>query len=670
MLAEISFPIPLRRTFYYLLPEEMELKAAPGLRVLAPLSKREAVGMIIRVLPEKDADLTKFKELKTITRLLEEEPLFPEDALSLAWWMAGRWGSPPGLCLGAFYTHAPKDFPAPAPQPRPSALKSQPSLNVPPPEPLEIKKFTETLSGGTPGAYLLRLAPLERRELLYSAIFSAALSGDRLPAGREAQGLLLVPDLGFIPALSVALEPVFPGRVGVWHARLTPKKRAEAWAGAFYGKYKVMIATRAGVFLAFKNLRLGLMDGEHEEIYRQEEAEPFYHAREALLKRMRALGGQAVLASPCPSIETWGGAASGELIRFDHVPPPARGPGPGVRVLDMAQYPGDILARPLADSLRRVVTAGGQALVIAGRKGYASRLFCANCGWMKRCQSCGPGMTILKTADGARQLLCRRCGKKESRPETCPECGGKVFRDYCTGTQRAQEAISKLLPSAAIARFDGDVLRGSLKTMRSELESFSKGEADVLVGTRIALRELGAPRLALAAFIDADSDLSSADFRASEKAFRSFYGAWRLLDAKGELFIQTREAAHYVFSRLAGMDYPSFADEELAARRDFFYPPFSHIVKARFASFDRGALDAAATDFLKALSFLGDPGDAGEILGPVTPPGEEKRKFHSEYYLVKAASEKTAMLCLEKARTLPERPGVKYFIEADPYGFY
>ena len=656
MLAEISFPIPLLRTFYYHLPEEMELKAAPGLRVQAPLASREAVGMIIRVLPEQDADLTRFKQLKTITRLLEEEPLFPEDALALARWISGRWGSPPGLCLGAFYSHAPVDLPAAAQAP-------EPGLPVPPPQLPELEKIREKLSAGVPGACLLRLAPLERRELVYPALFSAALPGD-------AQGLLLVPDLGFIPALAAALEPVFPGRVCAWHARLTPKKRAAAWAGAFDGKYKVMIATRSGVFLAFRNLRLALMDGEHEESYRQEEAEPFYHARDVLLARMKALGGQTVLASPCPSIETWAGAASGELTRFDAVPAaPAGGSGPSVKVLDMTEYPGDILARPLADSLRRIVSAGGQALVIAGRKGYASRLFCASCGWMKRCQACGPGMTLSKTADGEQQLLCRRCGKKEPKPGTCPKCGGKVFRDYGTGTQKAQEAIAKLLPAAKIARFDGDVLRGSLKTIRSELESFSKGEADVLVGTRIALRELGAPRLALAAFVDADSDLSSADFRASEKAFRSFYGAWRLLGPKGELFIQTREAGHYVFSRLTEMDYPSFADGELAARRDFFYPPFSHIVKIRFASFDRSALDASAAGFLKALSFLGGPGDASEILGPVTPPGQEKRKFHSEYYLVKAASEKAAMLCLEKARMLPERPGVKYFIEADPYGY-
>jgi primosomal protein N' (replication factor Y) len=204
--------------------------------------------------------------------------------------------------------------------------------------------------------------------------------------------------------------------------------------------------------------------------------------------------------------------------------------------------------------------------------------------------------------------------------------------------------------------------------MRSELESFSKGEADVLVGTRIALRE-GAPRLSLIAFIDADSDLSSADFRASEKAYQAFYGAWRLLGAKGALFIQTREAGHYVFSRLTEMDYPSFADGELAARRDFFYPPFSYIVKARFASYNGDALDAAAADFLRALSFLGVSGDSSEILGPVIPPGQEKRRFYSEYYLVKAASESAAMLCLEKALALPRRPGVKYFIEADPYGF-
>jgi primosomal protein N' (replication factor Y) len=659
MLAEISFPIPLRKNFYYLLPEELELNAAPGLRVLASFGKREAVGVIIRVMSEKDADLTGLRELKTVTRLLDENPLFPEDALALAAWMSGRWGSPQGLCLGAFYAHAPKDL-LPAPASVPPALPGAAPADLP-----EMKTLLDALSRGGTGAYLLRLAALERRELVYPAVFAAGLGAE------TAQGLLLVPDLSFIPPLAAALEAVFPGRVGVWHARLTPKKRAEAWAGAVDGRFKVVIATRTGVFLPFKDLTLGVMDGEHEEIYKQEEAEPYYHAREVFLRRLAALNGRAVLASPCPSIESWGGAADKRLERFDAIPAvPLAGPGADVRVLDMAGYPGDILARPLADSLRAVVAAGGQALIIAGRKGYASRLFCANCGWMPRCAECGPGMTLLKTGEGGGPLLvCRRCGKKEAKPQTCPKCAGKVFREYGAGSQKTQEAVLKLLPGAKVARFDGDVLRGSLKAMRSELESFSKGEADVLVGTRIALRELGAPRLSLVAFIDADSDLSSADFRASEKAYQSFYGAWRLLGAKGELFIQTREAGHYVFSRLAEMDYPSFADGELAARKDFFYPPYCYIVKARFASYDGRAVSAAGADLLKALSFLGASRDGSEILGPVVPPGQEKRRFTSEYYLIKAATEKAAMLALEKARALPQRPGVKYFVEADPYGF-
>ena len=147
---------------------------------------------------------------------------------------------------------------------------------------MEIAKLVKALPA-RPGLAVCGLG--ERRELIYPALFSAALGGD-------AQGLLLVPDLGFIPALAAALEPVFPGRVGVWHARLTPKKRAEAWAGAFAGKYKVMIATRSGVFLAFKNLPLGLLDGEDEEVYRLEEAEPFLPARSVLLNGMTALGGR------------------------------------------------------------------------------------------------------------------------------------------------------------------------------------------------------------------------------------------------------------------------------------------------------------------------------------------------------------------------------------------
>ena len=661
MLAEISFPIPLRRTFYYLLPEELELKAAPGLRVLAPLGRRQAAaGMILHVLPEKDANLTGLKELKSVARLLDEEPLFPEGAPELSAWMSARWGSPQGLCLGAFYAHAPRELPA-----APAAAEPEPVLPVPQ-APLmpELEKLREALSSGGRRACLLRLSPFERPGPVYAELFASAL------AGGSSQGLLVVPDLSFIPRFKDELEPLFPGRVGTWHARLTPKRRADAWAGAASGRFRVMVATRTGVFLPFRGLRLAVLDSEHEEVYRQEEAEPFYHAREVLLRRAEAAGASAVLASPCPSIETWGAAASGKLERFGAVPRARMaGPGPDVRVLDLARYPGDVLARPLSDGIFRAVKAGGQALVIAARKGYASRLFCANCGWMPRCRTCGPGLTVLNPAGAGRSLLCRRCGRKEPWPEVCPSCGGKVFRDYGAGTQKAQEAIARLLPGAKIARFDGDVLRGSLKAMNSELDSFARGEADVLVGTRIALRDLGAPRLALAAFIDADSDLSSADFRASEKAYRAFFAAWRLLGPRGELLIQTRETGHNVFSRLAEMDYPSFADGELAARRDFFYPPFSHIVKVRLASFDAGAVDAAAADLLKALSFLGSGGDQGEILGPVVPQGQERRRFHSEYYMIKASSERSAAACLARALALPRRPGVKYFIEADPYGF-
>lgn len=658
MLAELSFPIPLRRTFYYTLPEELELAAAPGLRALASLGSRDAVGVILRVLPEKDADLSGLKELKPVKRLLDEEPLFPEDALALSAWMSERWGSPQGLCLGAFYAHAPAERPAPPPDPGAALPAAAPAHG-------EISGLLSALSAGGDGGFLLRLAPRERREELYPAIFSAAL------AGEGAQGLLLVPDLNFIPALAAALEPLFPGRVGAWHSRLTPKKRAEAWSGAAHGRLKVVIATRTGIFLPFKDLRFALMDGEHEEVYRQSEAEPFYHAREVLLRRMKALRRPALLASPCPSIETWGAAASGALKRFDAVPPGApAGPGPDVRVLDMAGYPGEILARPLADGLRAVVGSGRQALIISGRKGYASRLFCANCGWMVRCPDCGPGLSLLKAPEGGQVLLCRRCGKKSPKPAVCPACGGKVFRDYGAGTQKTQEAVARLIPGVRIARFDGDVLRGSVKAQQAALDSFAKGEADVLVGTRIALRDLGAPRLAMTAFLDADSDLSGADFRASEKAYRSFYAAWRLLGPDGSLFIQTREAAHYVFSRLAEMDYPSFADDELASRRDFFYPPFCHMVRIRFASRDRGAMEAAEADLLKALSFLAGAAGQNELLGPVTPAGQEKRGFHSEYYLVKAESEAAAAACLRRAQQLRPRPGVKCFIDADPYGFH
>ncbi|OGR87809.1 MAG: primosomal protein N', partial [Elusimicrobia bacterium GWF2_52_66] len=667
---EIAFPIPLHRTFYYRMPSALEACAAPGLRVLVPFGFRQAAGVIVKLLKDCEADLSGFKEVKSVIKLLDAKPVFKDDIVALAFWIRDRWNSPLGLSLEAFFSGRLSDPWAfeytsriPSVDDTPAHSECVGALSGFAAE--AALRIGHAVGRGSPSAFLLETPPGVEREKIFAALCARALASG-------GQALVMVPDLNAMPPFADTLSKAFGAQSpALWHSRLTPRQREETWTGVLSGRNRVVLGTRSAAFLPFKKLALAIVDSEHENIYKQEEAEPHFHVRDLLLKRSAAHGTCVVLASPCPSVEAYGRALSG---KFELVAPEAPQPGSaGVLVLDMNNYAG-LIAEPLVEKIKLSLESGRKVLLLTGRKGYTGLIFCVKCGWTRRCARCRVPMSVIKDEpEGKEMFLCRRCGKKDPYSEVCPRCSGTVFRRSGLGTQKAEEAVKKLFPGARTARFDGDVVRKSVKNARETLEGFFKGGTEILVGTRIAARDRGLETLGLVAVLDADAEISSTDFRASEKAFQLFYEAYHSLKAPGaELAVQTREPGHYVLSLLKEMDYKKFLNSELAARKDFFYPPFSFLIKVSFSSFDLKALEAFSEVFLKALDFSGEVGGeepGSEVLGPVGAADPKKRKFFSQYYLIKAADEKTSALCLEKLRALKAPKKVKMIVSADPYGF-
>jgi len=274
------------------------------------------------------------------------------------------------------------------------------------------------------------------------------------------------------------------------------------------------------------------------------------------------------------------------------------------------------------------------------------------------------------------RFVCWRCGRKEPMPEACPKCAGKVFRESGAGTQKVETYLKKLLPGARVARFDGDVLKKSVKDARAVYAEFKKGDIDVLVGTRLLARGHDFANLGVIGVIDSDAGLSAADFRASEKIFQTLFEAGSaLFETRApdpEFIVQTRQPGHYIFSVLPELDYLKFAKGELAARRDFFYPPFAELVRISFASFDAKAIEVFSKEVLAALdSPAGDEADAptAEILGPVVVSDPKNTKLIKQYYLIKLADEKALAWCLARLRPLKPPKPVRFKITAEPYSF-
>ena len=113
----------------------------------------------------------------------------------------------------------------------------------------------------------------------------------------------------------------------------------------------------------------------------------------------------------------------------------------------------------------------------------------------------------------------------------------------------------------------------------------------------------------LVGILDADSLLSFADFRVNERAFQlmeQVSGRAGRKDQAGKVLVQARNPQHPILKYVAQHDYAGFYREELEARKQFFYPPFSRIINLVFRHKDAAIVNAAAV-FFAALIRIQDP---------------------------------------------------------------
>lgn len=86
-VAHVALPVPLPRTFDYLLPDSMSAKA--GCRVTVPFGKQQRVGIVVSVSDKSELPLT---ELKSIVEVLDDEPVYSHSTATAA--VGGRLLSP------------------------------------------------------------------------------------------------------------------------------------------------------------------------------------------------------------------------------------------------------------------------------------------------------------------------------------------------------------------------------------------------------------------------------------------------------------------------------------------------------------------------------------------------------------------------------------------------
>ncbi len=425
---------------------------------------------------------------------------------------------------------------------------------------------------------------------------------ERLTRGEQV--LVLLPEINLTPAAQALYkERLAPHRVVVMHSNLAELTRTKAWFEAATGAADVIIATRLGVLTPLPRLGMIVVDEEHDPSYKQQDGMR-YHARDLALMLAKQREVPIVLGSATPALETWLKADQGAYKRLALKNRAVLGASlPKVELINTANFPAkEGLSEPAMQALVQNFEAGKQSIVFLNRRGYAPQMVCNACGWVANCDHCTAHMVWHKNE---RMLRCHHCGAGQRVPTHCPTCGNQDLTGFGRGTQRIEETLAGLLPTANILRIDADSTRNKGQ-MEALLQQAHSGGADVLVGTQMIAKGHDFANVTLVLALNVDASLYSHAYRAPERLFAQLMqvagrAGRRAGDAR--MVVQTRYPQHPLFDALKAHDYENFARHEMQARKDARMPPFSHQATIRA---DHKKL-ANCLQFLSTARELGEP---------------------------------------------------------------
>ena len=415
--------------------------------------------------------------------------------------------------------------------------------------------------------------------------------------------IVLVPEIGLTPQVLGLFHQRYGRQVAVLHSGLSIGERNDEYRRADRGEAKIVLGTRSAVFAPLHALGLIIMDEEQELTYKSERT-PRYHARDIARYRAGESGALFVMASATPSIESYAAAKAGKytLCSLEHRFGNAA--LPQVCTVDMK---GELhaghrspLSRTLQKQIQSNLDAGKQTILLMNRRGYNTFIACNDCGHVITCPNCSISLTYHSYSN---RLMCHYCGYSKPLDNTCPECGSHAVRYSGFGTQRIEDELQALFPTARILRMDADTTAGKFSHQKL-FDAFAAHKYDILVGTQMVAKGLDFDDVTLVGVVNADNALYDENYLSHERAFdliTQVVGRSGRRDATGTAVIQTIDPCNPVIDLAARQDYPAFFETEYALRRILTYPPFCDIYGVFFVSEDENAAALAAKAFFDTL---------------------------------------------------------------------
>lgn len=460
------------------------------------------------------------------------------------------------------------------------------------------------------------------------------LIAKQLALGKQV--LYLVPEIGLTTQLMQRLHTFFGAHLAVYHSRYSPQERTEIWQKVIGSnpKAQLILGARSAVFLPFQDLGLVIIDEAHETSFKQYDASPRYHARDAAMVLARMHQAKVLMGTATPSMETYQHTQTQKYGLVTLTERFKEAAMPEISFIDLAeayrkkQMQGH-LAKELVQEISETLTSKRQVLLFQNRRGYASFIECSQCAHVPQCPSCDVSLTYHQVQG---ELRCHYCGHTEQYTAACTACGTVTPLTQGLGTQQLEEEIQLLFPTARVARMDLDTTRNK-NAHEKLINAFSSGSIDVLIGTQMITKGLDFKHVALVGVLSADNFLHFPDFRAHERAFQvltQVAGRAGRLGEPSKVLIQTFQPNHPVLHFVKNYDYPSLFTQQIEQRQQFAYPPFTRIIRVELRCKNMSTLISAGDWLKKGLQER-----FHHVLGPVAPVVARVRNYYILHTLIK-----------------------------------
>lgn len=490
----------------------------------------------------------------------------------------------------------------------------------------------------------------------------------KIIAEKRGQVLILMPEIALSNSFIRRFAERFGSKPALWHSSLTPAQRRLTWRSIVTGQTKVVVGARSALFLPYADLKMIVVDEEHDPAFKQEEV-TIYNARDMAVVRAHQGKIPIVLASATPSLETMQNVWEGKYTLLSLPDRYGGASKPEIKIIDLRVDKPErlhFMSPVLIDEVRKTLEAKQQALLFLNRRGFAPLTLCRTCGHRMECPKCTSWMVEHRRTHN---LQCHHCGFSMKIPLACPVCNDTDSLVACgPGVERIAEEVKEYFPEARALILASDITDTHDKLIAA-LDNIKNGDVDIIIGTQIIAKGHHFPQITCVGIIDADLGLSGGDLRATERSYQLLHqvaGRAGREQLKGHVFLQTYNAEQRVMQMIAADNRDGFLEVEAEERHNAKMPPFSRLAALIMTGKDESQTKDVAMMIGRAAPRI----EGVQIFGPAPAQMYRIRGQYRQRILIRAEKKLNVQKVIaEWLAALKIPSSTRVVIDIDPQNF-